>query len=140
MEELGYPCFVKPANLGSSVGISKVTSADGLQEAVELAFQHDAKVLVEELIEGREVECGVLGNTDPVASLPGEIVIANDSDWYDYAAKYDEGAMELRVPAGAAGGGDRRAARDGAARVPGLRVRRHGPHRLLRDAARGGWC
>jgi D-alanine-D-alanine ligase len=99
VEELGYPCFVKPANLGSSVGISKVTSREGLRDAVELAFRHDRKVLVEEMISGREVECGVLGNSDPVASLPGEIVITNDSDWYDFAAKYDEGAMELRVPA-----------------------------------------
>ena len=99
VEELGYPCFVKPANLGSSVGISKVVSRDGLREAVELAFRHDPKVLVEEMIPGREVECGVLGNSDAVASLPGEIVIANDSDWYDFAAKYDEGGMELRVPA-----------------------------------------
>jgi len=99
VEELGYPCFVKPANLGSSVGISKVASREGLREAVERAFRHDAKVLVEEMIPGREVECGVLGNSDPVASLAGEIVIANDSDWYDFAAKYDEGGMELRVPA-----------------------------------------
>ena len=99
VEELGYPCFVKPANLGSSVGISKVTSREGLRDAVALAFRHDRKVLVEEMIPGREVECGVLGNSDPVASLPGEIVITNDSDWYDFAAKYDEGAMELRVPA-----------------------------------------
>jgi D-alanine-D-alanine ligase len=97
--ELGYPCFVKPANLGSSVGISKVRSPEHLQAAVELAFRHDAKVLVEEMIEGKEVECGVLGNDDPIASLPGEIVIANDSDWYDFSAKYDEGAMRLRVPA-----------------------------------------
>jgi D-alanine-D-alanine ligase len=98
VEELGYPCFVKPANLGSSVGITKVTEPAGLRDAVELAFRHDAKVLVEEMIHGREVECGVLGNSDAVASLPGEIVIANDSDWYDYSAKYDEGGMELRVP------------------------------------------
>jgi D-alanine-D-alanine ligase len=97
--ELGYPCFVKPANLGSSVGISKVHSPDELDAAVELAFRHDAKVLVEEMIGGREVEVGVLGNTEPVASVPGEIVIANDSEWYDYAAKYDEGAMELSAPA-----------------------------------------
>ena len=99
VEELGYPCFVKPAKLGSSVGITRVESPDQLQEAVELAFRHDAKVLVEEQVEGKEVECGVLGNAEPVASLAGEIVITNDSDWYDYAAKYDEGAMDLRVPA-----------------------------------------
>jgi len=99
VERLGYPCFVKPANLGSSVGISKVTAPDGLAAAVELAFRHDRTVLVEEMIAGREVELGVLGNSDPLVSPPGEIVIANDSDWYDYSAKYDEGAMELRVPA-----------------------------------------
>ena len=99
VERLGYPCFVKPANLGSSVGISKVTAPDGLAAAVELAFRHDRTVLVEEMIAGREVELGVLGNSDPLVSPPGEIVIANDSDWYDYSAKYDEGAMRLRVPA-----------------------------------------
>jgi D-alanine-D-alanine ligase len=99
VERLGYPCFVKPANLGSSVGISKVTAPGGLAAAVELAFRHDRTVLVEEMIAGREVELGVLGNTDPLVSPPGEVVIANDSDWYDYSAKYDEGAMRLRVPA-----------------------------------------
>jgi D-alanine-D-alanine ligase len=99
VDRLGYPCFVKPANLGSSVGISKVTGPEGLAAAVELAFRHDRTVLVEEMIEGREVELGVLGNSDPLVSPPGEIVIANDSDWYDYSAKYDEGAMRLRVPA-----------------------------------------
>jgi D-alanine-D-alanine ligase len=99
VDELGYPCFVKPARLGSSVGISKVATPDELEAAVELAFRHDSKVLVEEMIEGREVECGVLGNADPLVSVAGEIVIANASDWYDYAAKYDEGAMELRAPA-----------------------------------------
>jgi D-alanine-D-alanine ligase len=99
VDELGYPCFVKPARLGSSVGISKVSGRDDLEAAVQLAFQHDSKVLVEEMIAGREVECGVLGNADPLVSVAGEIVIANSSDWYDYAAKYDEGAMELRTPA-----------------------------------------
>jgi D-alanine-D-alanine ligase len=99
VERLGYPCFVKPANLGSSVGISKVRSREQLPAAVELAFQHDRIVLVEEMIHGTEVEVGVLGNADPVVSPPGQIVIVNDSDWYDYAAKYDEGAMDLRVPA-----------------------------------------
>jgi D-alanine-D-alanine ligase len=99
VDELGYPCFVKPARLGSSVGISKVSRSEDLEAAVELAFQHDSKVLVEEMIAGREVECGVLGNADPLVSVAGEIMIANSSDWYDYAAKYDEGAMELRTPA-----------------------------------------
>jgi D-alanine-D-alanine ligase len=96
----GYPAFVKPARLGSSVGISKVASEDQLAAAVELAFQHDEKVLVEEFVEGVEVECGVLGNEEPLASLPGEIVSHGFSgaDWYDYSAKYDEGGMDLVIP------------------------------------------
>jgi D-alanine-D-alanine ligase len=92
-----FPVFVKPARLGSSVGISKVRSAKDLPAAVELALRHDDKVLIEELMEGVEVECGVLGNREPVASAVGEIVA--HGDWYDYAAKYDEGGMELIVPA-----------------------------------------
>jgi D-alanine-D-alanine ligase len=93
----GYPVFVKPARLGSSVGISKVTSADELERAVELARRHDEKVLVEEFQPGIEVECGVLGNRDPVASEVGEIVA--HADWYDFEAKYADGGMELVVPA-----------------------------------------
>ncbi len=92
----GYPVFVKPARLGSSVGISKAATEDELETAVELAFSHDEKVLVEEFVEGVEVECGVLGNQEPVASIPGEIVA--NADWYDYSAKYDEGGMELVIP------------------------------------------
>jgi D-alanine-D-alanine ligase len=96
----GYPVFVKPARLGSSVGISKVSSEEELPAAVELAFQHDEKVLVEEFVDGVEVECGVLGNDEPLASLPGEIVSHGFSgaDWYDYSAKYDDGGMDLVVP------------------------------------------
>lgn len=93
----GYPVFVKPARLGSSVGISKVASAQELEPAVELARRHDDKVLVEELQEGIEVECGVLGNRDPIASEVGEIVA--HADWYDFEAKYADGGMELIVPA-----------------------------------------
>jgi len=94
----GFPVVVKPARLGSSVGISIVRSADELRPAVELAFRHDEKILVEEFLEGVEVECSVLGNEGPVASVPGEIVPLA-SDWYDYEAKYAEGGMELVVPA-----------------------------------------
>jgi D-alanine-D-alanine ligase len=93
----GYPCFVKPARLGSSVGISKVHDQSELEPAVEVAFRHDEKVLVEEFLDGIEVEVGVLGNRDPVASLPGQIVPLGH-EWYDYASKYDEGGMELVVP------------------------------------------
>ncbi len=92
-----YPVFVKPARLGSSVGISKVHDASELTAAVELARRHDDKVLIEEGIEGVEVECGVLGNRDPLASVVGEIVA--HADWYDYSAKYDAGGMDLVVPA-----------------------------------------
>jgi D-alanine-D-alanine ligase len=92
-----YPVFVKPARLGSSVGISKVHDASELQEAVELARRHDDKILIEEMLEGVEVECGVLGNREPVPSAVGEIVA--HADWYDWSAKYDEGGMDLVVPA-----------------------------------------
>lgn len=93
-----FPVFVKPARLGSSVGISKAHDEAELRAAVELAFTHDEKVLVEEFVSGIEVEVGVLGNRDPVASLPGEIAVTNN-EWYDYAAKYEQGEMELIVPA-----------------------------------------
>jgi D-alanine-D-alanine ligase len=93
----GYPVFVKPARLGSSVGISKAANADGLEAAVELARRHDDKVLIEEFQPGLEVECGVLGNRDPAASLVGEIVA--HGDWYDFDAKYADGGMELVIPA-----------------------------------------
>jgi D-alanine-D-alanine ligase len=95
----GYPVFVKPARLGSSVGISKVHDASELAPAVEAAFRHDDKVLVEEFVSGTEVECGVLGNRQPppVASLPGRIDTL-EHEWYDYASKYDEGGMELVIP------------------------------------------
>src|SRR5215204_7161282 len=96
----GYPVFVKPARLGSSVGISKVGEEGELQEAVELARRHDEKVLIEEFVSGVEVEVGVLGNKEPIASLPGEIVAHGFSgvDWYDYSAKYEEGGMDLVIP------------------------------------------
>jgi D-alanine-D-alanine ligase len=99
----GLPVVVKPARLGSSVGISIVRAPEELAPAVELAFAHDEKVLVEEFLTGVEVECSVLGNEEPVASVPGEIVPLA-SDWYDYEAKYAEGGMELVVPARVAPG------------------------------------
>ena len=93
----GYPCFVKPARLGSSVGITKVHDESELGPALELAFRHDEKVLIEEFVEGIEVEVGVLGNREPVASLPGQIVPLGH-EWYDYSSKYDEGGMDLIIP------------------------------------------
>ena len=94
----GYPVVIKPARLGSSVGITVARSPEDFERGVELAFAHDEKILLEEFVAGVEVECSVLGNEEPIASLPGEIVPLA-SDWYDYAAKYDEGGMELVVPA-----------------------------------------
>ncbi|HEY3962303.1 MAG TPA: D-alanine--D-alanine ligase family protein [Gaiellaceae bacterium] len=94
----GFPCFIKPARLGSSVGITKAHDEAELATGVALAFEHDEKVLVEELVTGVEVEVGVLGNRAPLASLPGEIVVTNN-EWYDYEAKYDDGEMDLVVPA-----------------------------------------
>ncbi|HVY96510.1 MAG TPA: D-alanine--D-alanine ligase family protein [Solirubrobacterales bacterium] len=96
-EELGLPLWVKPSRLGSSVGITRVADMSQLDAAVELALRHDPRVIVEASADGREVECSVLGNEDPEASLPGEIVA--HADWYDFEAKYTEGGMELRVPA-----------------------------------------
>jgi D-alanine-D-alanine ligase len=93
----GFPCFVKPARLGSSVGITKAHDDGELEAAVALAFRHDEKILIEELLDGIEVEVGVLGNWEPVASLPGQIVPLGH-EWYDYASKYDEGGMELVIP------------------------------------------
>jgi D-alanine-D-alanine ligase len=95
----GYPVFVKPARLGSSIGITKVHDESELEPAVALARRHDEKVLVEEFVAGMEVECGVLGNRvpPPIASLPGRIDTL-DHEWYDFASKYDEDGMELIVP------------------------------------------
>jgi len=98
IEEMpGYPCFVKPANLGSSIGISKVRDRAGLRRALDEASRYDRKLLVEEAIRGQEVECSVLGNDDPISSVPGEIV--PNREFYDYRAKYVDGKSELIIPA-----------------------------------------
>jgi D-alanine-D-alanine ligase len=95
---MGRPLWVKPSRLGSSVGISKVTGSEReLVEAVELAARHDPRVIIEAHCAGLEVECSVLGNEEPVTSLPGQVVA--HADWYDYEAKYSEGGMDLVVPA-----------------------------------------
>ncbi|MBA4602682.1 D-alanine--D-alanine ligase [Thermoactinomyces mirandus] len=96
-EQLGYPCFVKPANLGSSVGISKAKDRQTLIDALKLAALYDRKVIVEEFIPAHEVEVAVLGNDEPQASVPGEIVFANE--FYDYKAKYLDGKSVMRIPA-----------------------------------------
>jgi D-alanine-D-alanine ligase len=95
--ELGYPCFVKPANLGSSVGVSKARSRDELRTAIEVALGFDEWIVAEEAIVGREIEVGVLGDDPPESSLPGEIVPGDD--FYTYADKYEDDDAELLVPA-----------------------------------------
>lgn len=98
--ELGFPLFCKPANAGSSVGVSKVTGAEELEAALGLALQFDTKVLLERGIDAREVECAVLGNDEPEASLPGEIVLSHRDGFYSYDAKYvDPDGAVFRVPA-----------------------------------------
>jgi D-alanine-D-alanine ligase len=99
--QLGYPCFVKPANLGSSVGVSKATDDASLRDAIAVAAEYDRKILVEEALEMREIECAVMGNDDPKASLPGEYLIRDQSKAFlDYTEKYSgTGNNEFVVPA-----------------------------------------
>jgi len=94
---LSYPCFVKPANLGSSVGIEKVRSRSELESALDAAAAYDRRIVVEEGVMAREVECAVLGNDQPQASVLGEITFS--SDFYDYETKYTEGLADLHIPA-----------------------------------------
>jgi len=97
---LGFPCFVKPANLGSSVGISKAEDPESLKAAIDLAAEYDRKIIVEEGLAMREIECGILGNDDPLASQPGEYLIKNKSKTFlDYTEKYSRtGNNEFVVP------------------------------------------
>jgi len=99
--KLGYPCFVKPANLGSSVGVSKATDENSLREAIKLAAEYDRKIIVEEGLDVREIECAVIGYENPQASLPGEYIIkADDKKFLDYTEKYaGTGNNEFIVPA-----------------------------------------
>ena len=96
-ERIGFPCFVKPSNLGSSVGISKVRKAAELPAAMDEAARYDRKIIIERAVTGREIEVSLLGNDQPIASLPAEIRYGGE--WYDYAAKYAEGQAEVVIPA-----------------------------------------
>lgn len=96
IDSLGFPCFVKPANMGSSVGITKANTREELARAIALSFKYDRKVLVEKGVVAREIECSVMGNDDPRASLPGEIV--PNADFYDYTAKYEQPSTQ-HIPA-----------------------------------------
>lgn len=99
-KELGAPMFVKPANMGSSVGVSKVRNEKEFNEAVTEAFLHDNKIVTEKEIKGREIECAVLGNDKPIASIPGEVIVKNKDDFYSYDAKYiDENGAVIKIPA-----------------------------------------
>ena len=139
LRALGLPLFVKPANLGSSVGISKVKAWEELAAALDTAFAFDRKAVVEAAVpEAREIECAILGNDEPDASLPGEVLPSRE--FYDYEAKYIDSASQTVVPADLDADDGR--ARAGAVdrRLPRHRRRRHGPRRLpavapLRDAA-----
>ena len=96
-ERFGLPLWVKPSRMGSSVGITRVEELAELEAAVAHAERHDPRVIVEAPASGREVECSVLGNEDPETSMPGEVLAHNE--WYDFEAKYEEGGMDLAVPA-----------------------------------------
>jgi D-alanine-D-alanine ligase len=96
-QNLGYPCFIKPANLGSSVGIAKARSRSELEAALDSAASYDRRLIVEAAVNAREVECAVLGNDNPKASVIGEISF--ESDFYDYETKYTEGKAQLQIPA-----------------------------------------
>ncbi len=100
VQEVGLPFIVKPARLGSSVGITKVNSKDGFEEAVNTTFKYDNSIIFEEFIKGRELECGVIGNSQPVATNPGEIIISDAYEFYTYEAKYlDAEAVKIQIPA-----------------------------------------
>src|SRR5699024_2123528 len=96
-EALSYPIFIKPANLGSSVGISKAVNQEGLEKAIRLAFKYDRKVVAEQGVQAREIEVAVLGNDDVHASVPGELV--KTQSFYDYDSKYINNDVELSIPA-----------------------------------------
>ena len=97
-EKLGMPCFVKPANLGSSVGISKARNEEELLKAIETAFQFDKKIIIEKYIKGREIECAILGNADAKASVTGEVIAHHD--FYSFDSKYiDDQGSETKIPA-----------------------------------------
>ena len=103
---LGFPCFVKPSNLGSSVGINKAENPEELEEHIDVAGTFDRRIIVEAAADAREIEVAVLGNEEPKASVPGEILVGSQ-DFYDYEAKYTEGESEVQAPADIPGGAAR---------------------------------
>src|SRR5256884_9485284 len=95
--QLGFPCFVKPVNLGSSVGVNKAHDRFELEHAINVAAEYDRKIIIERGLNCREVECGVLGNDEPLASVVGEVLSSNE--FYDYRAKYIDGKSQVDIPA-----------------------------------------
>ena len=130
---LAYPVFTKPARLGSSIGISKVKTPDGLAAGLAAAFAHDTKALVEQGVAARELECGVLGNDAPEASVVGEVIPSHE--FYDFEAKYLDDALKLEIPAQVPDDGQGPGPGAVAARLPGAGLRGLRPGRLL---LRGG--
>jgi len=96
-QKLGYPCFVKPANAGSSVGVTKAYNAKELKKAISVAAQYDKKIMIEDFVDGREIECAVLGNENPKASVVGEAI--SGGDFYDYDMKYNSNTSKTEIPA-----------------------------------------
>ena len=134
---LDYPVFVKPANLGSSVGMTKAHDRAELGPALELAAVYDRKTIVEKSCDGRELECSLLGNADVRASVPGEVIPANE--FYDYESKYTEGMMAFKIPADVPRGAPAHGAGAGGGGVQGHRRQRVLALRLLpRDGHRPG--
>ena len=127
-KRLRYPLFVKPANLGSSVGITKVHKPGELQAAMDLAAQYDRKILVEKAVDAREIECAVLGNDSPEASVPGEIIPVNE--FYDYEAKYIKEGSELADPRPPQPPPEQTSPGAGGPGLQSHRLRRHGPRGL----------
>ncbi len=132
--ELGWPVFLKPANMGSSIGISRVTDASGLDAAIQVVRRFDEYIIIEEAVRGRELEIGVLGWPDLRASVAGEIRPSHE--FYDYEDKYIDDAAILEVPARLPAGIAERDGSHSRVRLPGAPGRLHGPGRLL---LRGGW-
>jgi len=100
VDHLGLPFIIKPANLGSSVGVSKINSEENFDQALDEAFKYDKSILIEEFIDGREVECAILGNEEPLASVAGEVVLSSNYDFYSFTAKYeDPDSAKITIPA-----------------------------------------
>ncbi len=129
LERMSLPVFVKPANLGSSLGVSKAKTKEELREALDLAAGYDRKIIVERAIEGRELECSVLGNEEPVASLPCEILPSRE--FYDYDDKYNLDAAGFQVPAELKPDQTGEDPTPGHRVLPRRRVRGHGARRFL---------